>query len=53
MTEIGDGLEVTTVLFGSFAKGQSDKERDVDLFVIRKKKPGASLNNAIGEVGKC
>jgi len=35
MTEIGDGLEVTTVLFGSSAKGQSDKESDVDLFVIR------------------
>ena len=51
MTEIGDGLEGTTILFGSFAKGQSDKESDVDLFVITEKKPRASLNNAIGEVG--
>ena len=51
ITEIGDGLEDTTILFGSFAKGQSNKESDVDLFVIREKKAGVSLNNVLGEVG--
>jgi predicted transcriptional regulator len=51
ITEIGDGLEGTAILFGSFAKGESNKESDVDLFVIRGKKPGVSLNNALGEVG--
>ena len=51
VSEIGGILEGTTILFGSFAKGESNKESDVDLFVIKGKKPGASLNSAIGEVG--
>jgi predicted nucleotidyltransferase len=51
MTEIGDDLEGTAILFGSFAKGQPNKQSDVDLFVIRERKPGVLLDNALGVAG--
>jgi predicted nucleotidyltransferase len=50
-TEISDRLEGATILFGSFAKEKSNKESDVDLFVINENKPGAPAKNAVRDVG--
>ncbi|MCW4048930.1 MAG: nucleotidyltransferase domain-containing protein [Candidatus Bathyarchaeota archaeon] len=41
MSETGDKLEGTTVLFGSFAKGEMTEESDIDLFIISNRKPDA------------
>ena len=51
VSEIGDRVEGTTVLFGSFAKGEQAKQSDVDLFVMSEKKLGAVSKNIIREVG--
>jgi predicted nucleotidyltransferase len=50
-SEIGDSLEGTTILFGSYAKGESNKESDVDLFVMNEKKLGALPKNIVRDVG--
>jgi len=46
--EIGNQIEGVIVLFGSFAKSQTTKESDVDLFVIHRKK---NHTNAAKEAG--
>lgn len=38
INEIGGHIEGTIILFGSFAKGQTSKKSDIDLFVISEKK---------------
>ncbi len=49
-TEIGNRIEGTIILFGSFAEGEQKKESDVDLFIIDGKS-GALSKNTAGEIG--
>ncbi len=49
-TEIGNRIEGTIILFGSFAKGEQKKESDVDLFIMDGKS-GALSKNTAGEIG--
>jgi len=49
VNEIGNQIEGVIVLFGSFAKGQTTKESDIDLFAISDKKLNMS---AVREAGK-
>lgn len=48
--EIGKQIEGTIVLFGSFAKGQTTRESDIDLFVIDGKKPDSSAFRETGNI---
>lgn len=47
--EIGNNVEGTIILFGSFAKGQATKKSDIDLFIVGEKEFNL---NAIREAGK-
>ena len=49
-TDIGDRIEGTIILFGSFAKGQQKKQSDVDLFVMGSKS-GALSRGIVREIG--
>jgi len=46
--EIGNNVEGSVILFGSFAKGQATKKSDIDLFIIGEKEFDL---NAIREAG--
>ncbi len=48
VSEIGNQIEGTIILFGSFAKGEETEESDVDLFVLTKKRLD---ENAFAETG--
>ena len=48
--EIGNKIDGTIVLFGSFVKGQATKESDVDLFVIAEKKPNRLFAAEAGDL---
>jgi len=48
--EIGNKIDGTIVLFGSFAKGQATKESDVDLFVISEKRPNRLVAEEAGDL---
>lgn len=48
--EIGNQIEGTIMLFGSFAKSQATKESDVDIFVISEKKPNSNAMLEAGEL---
>jgi len=48
--EIGNKIDGTIVLFGSFVKGQATKESDVDLFVITEKKPNRLFAAEAGDL---
>ncbi len=48
--EIGNKIDGTIVLFGSFVKGQATKESDVDLFVITEKKPNRFVAAEAGDL---
>lgn len=50
MIEIGDKLEGTTMLFGSFAKGEMTEESDIDLFIISSRKPDADVIRETGSL---
>lgn len=50
MSETGDKLEGTTVLFGSFAKGEITEESDIDLFIISDRKPDADVIRETGSL---
>ena len=50
MSETGDKLEGTTVLFGSFAKGEMTEESDIDLFIISDRKPDADVIRETGSL---
>lgn len=48
IAEIGNQIEGTIILFGSFAKGEMTEESDVDLFVLTEKKFDTSIIGAAG-----
>ncbi len=48
--EIGNQIEGTIMLFGSFAKSQATKESDIDIFVIGEKKPNSNAMLEAGEL---
>jgi len=50
MSETGDKLEGTTVLFGSFARGEITEESDIDLFIISDRKPDADVIRETGSL---
>ena len=50
MSETGDKLEGTTVLFGSFAKGEMTEESDIDLFIISDRKTDADVIRETGSL---
>jgi len=50
MSETGDKIEGTTVLFGSFAKGEMTKESDIDLFIISDRKTDAGVIRETGSL---
>ena len=50
MSETGDKLEGTTMLFGSFAKGEMTEESDIDLFIISSRKPDADVIRETGSL---
>lgn len=50
MSETGDKLEGTTMLFGSFAKGEMTEESDIDLFIISDRKPDADVIRETGSL---
>ncbi len=50
MSETGDKLEGTTVLFGSFARGEMTEESDIDLFIISSRKPDAGVIRETGSL---
>lgn len=50
MSETGDKLEGTTMLFGSFAKGERTEESDIDLFIISDRKPDADVIRETGSL---
>lgn len=50
MSETGDKLEGTTMLFGSFAKGEMTEESDIDLFIISNRKPDADVIRETGSL---
>ncbi len=48
--EIGNKIDGTIILFGSFVKGHATKESDVDLFVITEKKPNRLIAAEAGDL---
>lgn len=50
MSETGDKIEGTTVLFGSFAKGEMTEESDIDLFIISDRKTDAGVIRETGSL---
>ena len=53
VSEIGNLVEGTMVLFGSFARGQATKESDMDIFVISDKKiPMSTVREAGRLIGR-
>jgi len=50
ISETGDKLEGTTMLFGSFAKGEMTEESDIDLFIISDRKPNADVIRETGSL---
>lgn len=47
---IGDRVEGTVILFGSFARGEATKGSDIDLFVIGDEKIDKSTINEVGNL---
>lgn len=53
VSEIGNLIEGTMVLFGSFARGQVTKESDIDIFVVSGKKiPMSTVREAGRLIGR-
>jgi len=50
MSETGDKLEGTIMLFGSFAKGEITEESDIDLFIISTREPDADVIRETGSL---
>jgi len=48
--EIGNHIEGTIILFGSFAKGQTNERSDIDLFVVTQKKIDRSIFTKAGNL---
>jgi hypothetical protein len=48
MNELGDAIEGGLVLFGSYAKGQTRRESDIDIMVITKKRVNRDAFESIG-----
>jgi len=48
--EIGNKIDGTIILFGSFVKGHATKESDVDLFVITENKPNRLVAAEAGDL---
>jgi len=48
--EIGSHIEGTIILFGSFAKGQTNERSDIDLFVVTERKIDRSVFTKAGNL---